>query len=214
MRPLPTLGPESYIAFFVNGECQGIAFQDLYDYLPLRTPPSKAEQKKREEEEKAAALRKQRDAERQAAIEQARLQQQREDEAAERARQRRLVGAAPSAARTPAKEDVWRRGSPAPPTPTRAPAALPSESAPAAGRYRPGAFGGGGGGTVGGGGNRGGWLLLLLEPEAVCEPEGWLVDSFRGLSPLKKEGRGMPERAAAELRVLRMVVVVRVAMSR
>ena len=47
MRPVPTLGPESYIAFFVNGECQGIAFQDLYDYLPLRTPPSKAEQKKR-----------------------------------------------------------------------------------------------------------------------------------------------------------------------
>ncbi|KAI8999014.1 hypothetical protein BD414DRAFT_476724 [Trametes punicea] len=47
MRPLPTLGPESYIAFFVNSECQGIAFQDLYDYLPLRTPPSKAEQKKR-----------------------------------------------------------------------------------------------------------------------------------------------------------------------
>ncbi|KAI0637390.1 hypothetical protein C8Q77DRAFT_1216117 [Trametes polyzona] len=51
MRPLPTLGPESYIAFFVNGECQGIAFQDLYDYLPLRTPPSKAEQKKRANKE-------------------------------------------------------------------------------------------------------------------------------------------------------------------
>ncbi|KAI0713447.1 hypothetical protein C8Q76DRAFT_675535 [Earliella scabrosa] len=47
MRPVPTLGPESYIAFFINGECQGIAFQDLYDFLPLRTPPSKAEQKKR-----------------------------------------------------------------------------------------------------------------------------------------------------------------------
>ena len=47
MRPVPTLGPESYIAFFVNGECQGIAFQDLYDFLPLRTPPSKSEQKKR-----------------------------------------------------------------------------------------------------------------------------------------------------------------------
>ncbi|TBU29055.1 hypothetical protein BD311DRAFT_788095 [Dichomitus squalens] len=51
MRPLPTLGPESYIAFFINGECQGIAFQDLYDYLPLRRPPSKAEQKKRANKE-------------------------------------------------------------------------------------------------------------------------------------------------------------------
>ena len=42
-RQLATL-PESYIAFFVNGECQGIAFQDLYSYLPLRrlpTAPSK-----------------------------------------------------------------------------------------------------------------------------------------------------------------------------
>lgn len=47
MRPVPTLGPQSYVAFFINGECQGIAFQDLYDYLPLRAPPSKAEQKKR-----------------------------------------------------------------------------------------------------------------------------------------------------------------------
>ncbi|KAI0668521.1 hypothetical protein C8Q78DRAFT_993521 [Trametes maxima] len=51
MRPVPTLGPESYVAFFVNGECQGIAFQDLYDYLPLRTPPNKAEQKKRANKE-------------------------------------------------------------------------------------------------------------------------------------------------------------------
>ncbi len=51
MRPVPTLGPESYIAFFVNGECQGIAFQDLYDYLPLRTPPNKSEQKKRANKE-------------------------------------------------------------------------------------------------------------------------------------------------------------------
>ena len=47
MRPLPTLGPESCIAFFVNGECQGIAFRDLYDFLPLRTPPNKAHEKKR-----------------------------------------------------------------------------------------------------------------------------------------------------------------------
>ncbi|ESK96074.1 ash2-trithorax family protein [Moniliophthora roreri MCA 2997] len=39
LRPLPTL-PESRIAFFVNGECQGIAFQDLYDYLQLRATAS------------------------------------------------------------------------------------------------------------------------------------------------------------------------------
>lgn len=35
MGSLPTI-PDSYIAFFINGECQGIAFQDIYDYLPLR----------------------------------------------------------------------------------------------------------------------------------------------------------------------------------
>ncbi|CAA7265441.1 unnamed protein product [Cyclocybe aegerita] len=35
LRPLPIL-PGSRIAFFVNGECQGLAFQDLYDYIPLR----------------------------------------------------------------------------------------------------------------------------------------------------------------------------------
>jgi COMPASS component BRE2 len=37
MRPLPTL-PESKVAFFVNGQCQGVAFRDLYDFRPLRTP--------------------------------------------------------------------------------------------------------------------------------------------------------------------------------
>lgn len=47
MRALPTLGPESCIAFFVNGQPQGIAFQDLYDYLPLRKAPDKAQEKKR-----------------------------------------------------------------------------------------------------------------------------------------------------------------------
>ncbi|KAH9842537.1 uncharacterized protein C8Q71DRAFT_207753 [Rhodofomes roseus] len=47
MRPLPTLGSDSYIAFFVNGECQGVAFQDLYDYLPLRDPNAKAHEKKK-----------------------------------------------------------------------------------------------------------------------------------------------------------------------
>ncbi|KAJ3482661.1 hypothetical protein NLI96_g6836 [Meripilus lineatus] len=49
-RPLPTLGPDSYVAFFVNGECQGIAYQDLYDYLPLRTL-RKAQEKKRSHRE-------------------------------------------------------------------------------------------------------------------------------------------------------------------
>lgn len=38
-RQLTTL-PDSFIAFFVNGECQGIAFQDLYSYLPLRRLPT------------------------------------------------------------------------------------------------------------------------------------------------------------------------------
>jgi len=38
-RQLATL-PDSCIAFFVNGECQGIAFQDLYSYLPLRRLPT------------------------------------------------------------------------------------------------------------------------------------------------------------------------------
>lgn len=47
LRPLPTLGPDSHIAFFVNGEPQGIAFQDLFDYLPLRTPSTKAQEKNR-----------------------------------------------------------------------------------------------------------------------------------------------------------------------
>ncbi|KAG6845185.1 hypothetical protein H0H87_012742 [Tephrocybe sp. NHM501043] len=35
LRALPVL-PGSRIAFFVNGECQGVAFQDIYDYLQLR----------------------------------------------------------------------------------------------------------------------------------------------------------------------------------
>ncbi|KAJ3566327.1 hypothetical protein NP233_g7074 [Leucocoprinus birnbaumii] len=53
LRPLPTLGPDSKIAFFVNGECQGVAFQDLYDYLQLRQPmdkSTKAKEKKRARE--------------------------------------------------------------------------------------------------------------------------------------------------------------------
>ena len=51
LRPLPTL-PNSRIAFFVNGKSQGIAFQDLYDYLPLRQSDTqrKAKEKKRTRE--------------------------------------------------------------------------------------------------------------------------------------------------------------------
>ncbi|GJJ11969.1 hypothetical protein Clacol_006207 [Clathrus columnatus] len=35
LRPLPVL-EGSKIAFFVNGECQGLAFEDVYDYLQLK----------------------------------------------------------------------------------------------------------------------------------------------------------------------------------
>ncbi|PPQ81204.1 hypothetical protein CVT25_015728 [Psilocybe cyanescens] len=50
LRPLPTL-PNSRIAFFVNGASQGIAFQDIYDYLPLRqTDTHKANSRKRTRE--------------------------------------------------------------------------------------------------------------------------------------------------------------------
>jgi COMPASS component BRE2 len=49
-RPLPTLC-DSRIAFFVNGEPQGIAFQDLYDYLPQRqTDTQKSNSRKRTRE--------------------------------------------------------------------------------------------------------------------------------------------------------------------
>lgn len=47
MRPLPTLGSESCIAFFVNGKSQGIAYRDLFDYLPLRAAPNKSQEKRR-----------------------------------------------------------------------------------------------------------------------------------------------------------------------
>ncbi|KAF8911123.1 hypothetical protein CPB84DRAFT_1763375 [Gymnopilus junonius] len=50
LRSLPAL-PGSRIAFFVNGEPQGIAFQDIYDYLPLRqTETQKANSRKRTRE--------------------------------------------------------------------------------------------------------------------------------------------------------------------
>ncbi|OCH90291.1 hypothetical protein OBBRIDRAFT_607267 [Obba rivulosa] len=51
LRPLPTLGPDAHIAFFVNGAPQGIAFQDLFDYLPLRAPGNKAQEKNRRAKE-------------------------------------------------------------------------------------------------------------------------------------------------------------------
>jgi len=48
MRTLPTL-PHSKIAFFINGQCQGVAFRELYDYRPLRAPADarKAQAKRR-----------------------------------------------------------------------------------------------------------------------------------------------------------------------
>ncbi|PFH52426.1 hypothetical protein AMATHDRAFT_139914 [Amanita thiersii Skay4041] len=50
-RPLPVL-PNSRIAFFVNGKFQGTAFEDLYDYLPLRQPSDarKGKEKKKTRE--------------------------------------------------------------------------------------------------------------------------------------------------------------------
>ncbi|KAG6885132.1 hypothetical protein C0993_005598 [Termitomyces sp. T159_Od127] len=46
LRPLPVL-PGSRIAFFVNGACQGAAFTDLYDYLPLRQTDTQRKKEKR-----------------------------------------------------------------------------------------------------------------------------------------------------------------------
>jgi COMPASS component BRE2 len=48
MRPLPTL-PDSKIAFFINGQSQGVAFRELYDFRPLRAPADarKAQAKRR-----------------------------------------------------------------------------------------------------------------------------------------------------------------------
>ncbi|KAF8758862.1 Set1 complex component ash2 [Rhizoctonia solani] len=46
MRPLPIL-KDSKIAFFVNGECQGVAFEDIYDYLQLRVDPKSTSVKSR-----------------------------------------------------------------------------------------------------------------------------------------------------------------------
>ncbi|KAG6919955.1 hypothetical protein DXG01_013304 [Tephrocybe rancida] len=46
LRPLPTL-PGSRIAFFINGECQGVAFQDIYDYLQLRQSETQRKKEKK-----------------------------------------------------------------------------------------------------------------------------------------------------------------------
>ncbi|UZJ56952.1 hypothetical protein CBS101457_006272 [Exobasidium rhododendri] len=45
LRPLPTLGPDSQIGFFINGEPQGIAFENLLDYRPLRKQLAKGTSK-------------------------------------------------------------------------------------------------------------------------------------------------------------------------
>jgi COMPASS component BRE2 len=49
LRQLETLGCNSIISFFVNGECQGIAFNDLYDYLQLRKEPKDRDKAKKKE---------------------------------------------------------------------------------------------------------------------------------------------------------------------
>ena len=51
MRPLPA-PPDSKVAFFVNGRCQGVAFRELYAFRPLRAPSDthKAQAKKRARE--------------------------------------------------------------------------------------------------------------------------------------------------------------------
>lgn len=36
LRSMPTLGPDSVIGFFINGKAQGIAFENLLDFRPLR----------------------------------------------------------------------------------------------------------------------------------------------------------------------------------
>ena len=40
LRALPTLGPESQIGFFINGQPQGVAFENLLDFRPLRRQAS------------------------------------------------------------------------------------------------------------------------------------------------------------------------------
>ncbi|BGP16427.1 hypothetical protein JCM10213_004017 [Rhodosporidiobolus nylandii] len=45
LRPLSKL-EGSKVAFFVNGECQGVAYEDLYDFLPLRKEKTDEKKKK------------------------------------------------------------------------------------------------------------------------------------------------------------------------
>ncbi|GAA6038192.1 hypothetical protein JCM8097_005787 [Rhodosporidiobolus ruineniae] len=47
LRPLPRL-EGSKVAFFVDGVCQGVAYEDLYDFLPLRK--DKADEKSRKKD--------------------------------------------------------------------------------------------------------------------------------------------------------------------
>ncbi|KZV92845.1 hypothetical protein EXIGLDRAFT_613774, partial [Exidia glandulosa HHB12029] len=53
-RALPTLGHGARIAFFVNGECQGTAFEDLFDFRQLRLT---AAQRKAKDKERKGTLR-------------------------------------------------------------------------------------------------------------------------------------------------------------
>lgn len=46
LRPLPTLGEESRIGFFLNGRPQGWAFRDLLDFRPLRGSDPSGKKKK------------------------------------------------------------------------------------------------------------------------------------------------------------------------
>ena len=52
LRPLPEI-EGSHIAFFVNGECQGIAFCDMYDYLPLPSTPASRKRDKESSRKRA-----------------------------------------------------------------------------------------------------------------------------------------------------------------
>lgn len=44
-RPLPRL-PQAKIAFFLDGVCQGVAYEDIYDFLPLRLHPGQRKKEK------------------------------------------------------------------------------------------------------------------------------------------------------------------------
>lgn len=57
MRPLPVL-PGSKLVFFLDGVCQGTAFKDLYDFIPLALPPGHPHlrEKRRREVDKRGML--------------------------------------------------------------------------------------------------------------------------------------------------------------